>query len=202
MRVKLYVGAVAALAAAAAAVACVHVPAPGPTHVVDVVLLLALVALSEWLNVRYYHDDEVHAFNLMEGILATLIFVASGPVVVAVTAVGLALANAARGNPALKSVFNVAQWVLAAALGALLMNAIRPASAGNPLAMPELLAVMALIAGVNFVAMSGVLKLATGSAIGSPDRRQLKTVLVGHAIGNLASFVTGICLCATYVWNP
>jgi PAS domain S-box-containing protein len=201
MAVKLYVGAVAILATAAAVVAGLSVPPPMHLTVWAVVLLGVLVAMTEYLVVRYFHNNEIDALNLMEGVLGTLVFVASGAVTVLVCVAGLTLANVLRRNSPLKSVFNVAQWTLAAGTAAVLLHALRPADIRDQAGMLPLAMAILLMAVINFVAMRGVLAIATGSPTGAADTH-LRGVLMGHAITYGASVVTGICLSAAVVWSP
>src|SRR4051812_10673692 len=97
MLLKVYVGAVTALAAAVAVWAGLTVPAPYPEaqQLRDVVLPGLLVLLAERLQVRHYHaGDHIGALNLMEGILAPLVFFTSGATAALVCAVAIFIANA------------------------------------------------------------------------------------------------------------
>src|SRR5205823_2316349 len=78
MRVKVYVAAVAVLAAGTAVAAGLTVPASHHVALASALAMLALITASEYLQVRYYHHDDVDALNLMEGLIAPLAFVASG----------------------------------------------------------------------------------------------------------------------------
>src|SRR5436305_13069741 len=126
MGVKIYVGAVALVAAATGVLSSVAVSATMPPSPQALVLLVALIALTEARQVRYYHHDEVDALNLMEGMLAPLIFTASGTTTILVCAIGLVIGDAFRRNSPLKVAFNVSQWVLAASVGSLVLHELRP----------------------------------------------------------------------------
>src|SRR4051794_18138789 len=122
MAVKLYVGGLAVVAALVATLASMTVPAVHTPPPAAVVLMITLIAFTEYLQIRYYHHDEVDALNLVEGMLAPVIYTCSGTGVALITAAGLALGNILRRNDALKVVFNVSQWVLAASVGSLVLH--------------------------------------------------------------------------------
>src|SRR3954471_1889508 len=127
MAVKIYVGAVAILAAAAGVLSGMTVPTAMHPTPLALMLIIALIALSEALQVRYYHHDEVDALNLMEGMLAPLIFAASGMTTLFVCMLVLLIGDLVRRNPIVKVTFNVSQWVLAASVGSIVMHELRPA---------------------------------------------------------------------------
>ena len=81
MLLKMYVAAVAALAAAAAAVVATTTHVPQPAGVGVLVMLGGMLGLTEFLQVRQYkYRGHGASHNLIEGVLAPLIFVASGGV--------------------------------------------------------------------------------------------------------------------------
>src|SRR3954447_24517164 len=202
MAVKIYVGAVAIVAALAGVLSGLTVPTAMHPTPLALLLIIALIALSEARQVRYYHHDEVDALNLMEGMLAPLIFTAGGTTVIVVCAVGLIIGDAVRRNPFVKTAFNVSQWVLAASLGSLVLHALRPYTHGQGELLGALLLALLTMSLVNLLALSGVLTVVAGSPIGSRDRSKLGAVAIGHGVGILASLVTGICLAAAYLFTP
>ena len=202
MWLKVYVAAVAALAAAVGMFAAVVVPAPAPVNLRDVLLLGLLVLLAERLQVRQYHDgDHVGALNLMEGILAPLVFYTSGATAVIVCALAILVADAVGSNDRIKVLFNVAQWTLATAVGSLVVHALRDGGLS-----PFAIVVIAMIAMsvVNQMAVGTVLAIATG-AVTTDERPRQQALLMG-ALGRLASngaaLTTGLCLVGLYRWNP
>ncbi|MBV9293229.1 MAG: PAS domain S-box protein [Frankiales bacterium] len=202
MAVKLYVGMVAVLAVVAGVVASVTVPGAHHLPVAAALLFVVLVAASEYLQIRYYHHDEVDAINLMEGLLAPLVFVSSGLVTSLVVVGGLALANTMRRNPLTKAVFNTAQWLLAAAVASIVIHALRPGDPRSSLALTTLIIGMLVMSVINQVALSGVLTLVTGSPMGSRTAKVLDVVVFGHLVSILGALVTGVCLTAAYLWSP
>src|SRR3954465_9428355 len=215
MAVKIYVGAVAILAAAVGVLSGVTVPTAMHPTSLALVLIIALIALSEARQVRYYHHDEVDALNLMEGMLAPLIFTAGGTTTIVVCAIGLIIGDAVRRNPFVKTAFNVCQWVLAASVGSLVLHALRPYTHGPGELLGALLLALLTMSLVNLLALSGVLTVVAGSPIGSRDREKLGAapigsrdrtklgaVAIGHGVGIVASLVTGVCLTAAYLFTP
>src|SRR3954449_8175558 len=105
MAVKIYVGAVAIVAALAGVLSGMTVPTAMHPTPLALVLIIALIALSEARQVRYYHHDEVDALNLMEGMLAPLIFTAGGTTTIVVCAVRSILGDAVRLDPFVLTAF-------------------------------------------------------------------------------------------------
>jgi PAS domain S-box-containing protein len=201
MGVKLYVGAVAAVAAAVATVAAIVVPGSQHPSPVSIALMIALIWFTEFLQIRYYHHDEVDALNLMEGMLAPAMFVCSGLEVALVAAVGVGAGNLLRRNDAVKVIFNMSQWVLCACVGSLVLHSVSASAGSSPDRLGDLVLALLAAAAVNLLAMSGVLTVVAGSPIGSRDRSTGGGVAIGHLIGIGASLVSGICLTASYLWT-
>jgi PAS domain S-box-containing protein len=203
MLLKLYVAVVAALAVAISAWAAVAVPAPypGAQQLRDVVLLGLLVLLAERLQVRHYHDgDHVGALNLMEGILAPLVFLTSGATATVVCAVAIFIADAVGSNDRIKVLFNVAQWTLATAVGSLVVHALRPTRLSD---LAVIVIAMLVMSIVNQAAISTVLAIATGAATGERPRQKAFLVgVLGRLVSNGVALTTGLCLIALYRWNP
>ncbi len=154
---------VAVLAGAAAAVTMAEPQlgstAPGHRAWLALPVLAVLVGLAEFLLVRYRYGDEVDALNLVEAILAPLVFAFSGPLVVAAVAAGQIGAAAYRRNEPIKAAFNVAQWSLAAALGSLTVGLLADGSGTSWRNLAALLAGMLVIGITNQVAFSGLMTI-------------------------------------------
>jgi PAS domain S-box-containing protein len=201
MAVKVYVGAVALLAAVLGAVGADRVHAVSAPRLGFLAFFVAIVALTESLQVRYFHRDEVDALNLMEGVVAPLLFVGSGAEIALVIALGTLVAGIVGHNPLTKTVFNAAQWVCAASAGALVFHALLPANHGGGSAIGALAAGIVTMSLVNLVAITGVLSIVSGSPIGTDNARGVRGVVVGHAISMVSSLTTGIALTAAYRWS-
>jgi PAS domain S-box-containing protein len=201
MAVKLYVGAIALLAGVVACLAAVFVPAPQQVGVAAVTMMISLITVTEYLQIRYHHHDEVDALNLMEGMLAPALFVCSGTKIAIITAVGVAAGNLLRRNDAVKILFNMSQWVLCASVGSLVLHGLIPETASSADELGALTVALLAAAATNILAMSGVLTVVAGSPIGSRDRSKAGAVVIGHLVGIGASLVSGICLTSAYLWT-
>ncbi|HET7312665.1 MAG TPA: ATP-binding protein [Mycobacteriales bacterium] len=201
MAVKLYVGAIALLAGITASLAAFFVPASHHVGPESVTMMIGLIAFTEYLQIRYYHHDEVDALNLMEGMLAPVLFVSSGAGVALVTAIGVALGNLFRRNDGVKLLFNMSQWVLCASVGSLVLHALSTYASSSAQMLGALSVALLAASATNILAMSGVLTVVAGSPIGSRDRSKVGAVAIGHAIGIGASLVSGICLTSAYLWT-
>lgn len=197
MRLKAYVAAVAILAAAVAAVAAMVVPTHAGAPVYALVLMAGLIATTEAVQVRYYYRDEVHAINVMEGVLLPLVAVTSGWPLVVTCGVAVLGGDMLRRNPPLKSVFNIGQWTLAASLGSVVLHALHAGSAPSLTGLGALMLTVLVMSAVNIVAMSGVLAIAGGKGGANKGLS-----LASHAAGIVACLIVGFCLTAAYRWSP
>jgi PAS domain S-box-containing protein len=201
MLLRAYVGTVVLAATVAGVWSGLVVPAAEPQHLRDVLLLAGLVFLAERIQVRHYHDgDHVGAVNLMEGILAPLIFFTSGSTAAAVCAVALLAADIGRNQP-MKVAFNVSQWTLAVALGSLVVHALR--DGGEPSLLIAIVA-MLVMGVVNQIAITTVLAIATGVVRNgdAPRKHAFLMGMVSRLIGSAAAVATGLCLISLYRWSP
>src|SRR4051794_13895447 len=203
MLLKLYVAAVAACAVAAAAVVATTTQVPHAAGALVLVMLGLMLGLTEFLQVRQYrYRGHGASHNLIEGVLAPLIFVASGKVVVLVAALALAVADSARRAAPMKTLFNTAQWALATAAGALVLNALDPSRSHNDMGIAALCLAIVTMSVVNHVALQIVLSLAMREQGESSTRSRALSDLLGGLIANGAALVTGVALVAAYMWNP
>jgi PAS domain S-box-containing protein len=196
------VAGVVAVAGVVGAVTAINVPARGHVAPGYVVMFVALIALGECLQLRYFHHDEVDALTLVEGMFAPLIFCGSGLDTVVAVAGGLAVASLIRRNGVVKSAFNIAQWVVSASMGALAFHA---SGAGTGAASTDILALvgaMLAVGIVNQILISGVLWCSAGHPLGSNDRRVVGMVVVGRAGSFCASTIVGLMMTAAFLWVP
>jgi len=185
---------------ATVAAVTVHVattPAPW-----TVLLAGALILVAEYLQLRHYtYRGHGAGLNLMEGILAPLVYMASGAEAMAVCVVALATADIIRRLDPIKIVFNVAQWTLAAALASLVIH-----SAGNAdsrsMHVAVLVAAIAAMSLVNHVTITAVLVLAARAAGQKQSRADMTSVFYGRLMSNLASLTLGVALVAMSQWTP
>jgi PAS domain S-box-containing protein len=199
VRLKAYVVAVAVLAAAMTAVAAVLVPMRTGAPIYALVLLAGLIATTEAVQVRFYHRDEVDAINVMEGVLLPLVVVTSSWPLAITCGVAVLVGDQLRRNNALKSLFNVSQWTLAASLGSIALHTLNVQSLESPTGVGALVVTTLVMSAVNVAAMAGVFAVVSGRRGG---RAQGSLALTGHVVGILACLIIGICLTAAYRWTP
>src|SRR6478735_5539406 len=127
---RLYVVAVTAMATTLAIAVSLTVHVPHSPRPATLALMCGLLWLTEFLQVRQYHyRGHGISHNLIEGVLALAIYACSGSQVVLICLIGLVAAEALRRTGVMKTVFNVAQWLLAAMCGLLVFHALAPSDA-------------------------------------------------------------------------
>jgi PAS domain S-box-containing protein len=124
-----------------------------------------LLGIAEYLIVRLRLRNETAGINLFEAVLAPLIFAASGVGLLVAVAAGQAAAGAARRNRPIKVTFNIAQWVIAAAIGDAVYRAFGERGVLTARNAVALAVAMLTIAAVNQVLLLVVLNLAEGRGV-------------------------------------
>lgn len=199
-----YVTALAALATlAAAAVAAYHEDAPGRTHWYALPALAALIAAAEVLVVRVRYGDEIDGVNLVEAALAPLLFAFPGGAVVATVGAAQLGTALARRLPPVKAAFNVAQWSLAAAAGAAVVE--RVAAGGDGITaktVPAVLAALVAVWVVNNVAFTLVVAFAEGQRPSRTVRDLLPVILPGWVGGWFVNAMLGLLYVLAYAAHP
>jgi PAS domain S-box-containing protein len=202
MALKLYVGAVALAAIVLSVVAGLTVHVTAEPSIAILTLIAALVALTEYLQVRQYvYSAHGGAHNLMEGVLALLVYAASGAEAMVICASALFVADLVRRADRLKVLFNISQWVLAAAAGSLVLHAVSPASHSVGRGVVGIVLALVTMSLINHVALGVVLALAVRAAGQQPSRQQTLADIGNRLISNAAAFVTGLTLVAAYRWD-
>ncbi|MBV9487531.1 MAG: PAS domain S-box protein [Frankiaceae bacterium] len=202
VRTRLYVATVVALAAVVSTWAALAVPGTDAIAPGYLVVFVALIALGECLQIRYFHRQDIAANNLIEAMFAPLIFRGSGLEVVIAVGCGLLVASAVRRNGVLKSVFNIAQWVASACVGLLAFHASGAGLGSSTSDVVALVGAMLAVWLTNQMFMGGVLWCVTGHPLGSGDHGMLWMVLLGRLGGFAGSTVLGLLTTAAYVWVP
>jgi PAS domain S-box-containing protein len=165
-------------------------------------LLGGLLTLTELLQVRQYlYRANGGSHNLIEGVLAPTIYACSGAEVMVICLVALVCAELVRRAGWLKGVFNVAQWLLAAAIGAVVFHAVAGHASTNTTIVAIALTIVTMSA-VNHVLVGVVITLASRAARQPQSRGDLLSGLLGRLVANGASLITGLMLVAAYVWSP
>lgn len=173
---------------------------PGRASYIALPLLAGLVVASEYLFVRYRFRGEINALNLVEAALAPLLF-AFDPWVVMVTVAGSQMvAEALRRNEPIKAAFNIAQWTLAAGVGAAVLDAVTDAQGIALGTIGALLAAEAAVAVVNQAAFTLVLAIVNQKSPAKIVRSAM--LLPGWAIPWLLNSLIGILFVLAYHGHP
>jgi hypothetical protein len=201
---KMYVAGVAVAAAIAGTIAALVVPAAHAPAIGTLVLMTALLWLTEFLQVRQYHyRGHGISHNLIEGIFAPIIYACSGSEVVLVCVIGLLAAELLRRTGAIKTIFNVGQWAFASAVGSLVFHVLTAGSdASSSRSVAGVAVAVISMSLVNQMTLAGVLSLAVRASGEEQTRAVQLSGLVGRLISNGASLVTGLTLVAAYRWSP
>lgn len=178
-------------------VAVVAIAAASARHPVEAVspaalaFLTGLLIAAEYLFVRFRFGGEINALNLVEAVLAPLLFAFEASVVMVVVAIAQVVGGALRRNAPIKAAFNVVQWTLAAGLGALLFAGLAPSAGVSWGSIGALVASLALVGVVNQLSFTGVLSIV--------ERRPVRAVLgslvpiaPGWAAGWTINVLTGL----------
>ena len=199
-----YVVALTALAAlAAAAVTAYHDTAPGRTYWYALPALGGLIAAAEVLVVRVRYGDEIDGVNLVEAALAPLLFAFPGGAVVATVAAAQLGTALARRLPPVKAAFNVAQWSLAAAAGAAVVERVAEGGSGiTATTVPAVGAALVAVWVVNNVAFTLVVAFAEERRPSQLVRDLLPVILPGWVGGWFVNAMLGLLYVLAYAAHP
>jgi PAS domain S-box-containing protein len=179
--VPIYIASLVIVACAATAGASlIHQPADTPWATVPVFGLLLTGAA--YLILRFQFRDDVLALDLFEAVLAPALFVLPTPVLVALVATALGVANVLRRNQTVKACFNVAQWATAAAAGSAVFRALSPGTGLSSRSLADLLLAMVAVTVVNNLALSIVIRLAQHEPLRRVAANLAPTILISWLI--------------------
>jgi PAS domain S-box-containing protein len=174
-----------------------------PGNAGALLVLVGVLVAGEYLFVRFRYGGEVSTLNLVEAVLAPLLLAFPGTVVVAAVAVAQALGSMLRRNDAVKAVFNVAQWSLAAAAGAAVMV---QSDAGGLDAtardVAALVVALAVVGLVNHLAFAGVLAVVNRRSPLHILRELAPVLVVGWFVGWAVNTLVGLLFAFAYVADP
>ncbi|HEU0132516.1 MAG TPA: SpoIIE family protein phosphatase [Mycobacteriales bacterium] len=196
--------AVLAVGAALAGVAAARYDTdpPGRVHWVALPVLALLVALAEVLVVRVRYGDEVEGLNLVEAALAPMLFAfPAGPVVVAVGVAHLVTSIVRRLAP-LKTAFNVAQWALAAAAGAAVVERVAAGTGVTATTATAVVAALVAVWVVNHAAFTLVVAFAEGKRPDRLLRELVPVILPGWVGGWFVNAMLGLLYVLAYAAHP
>ena len=198
-----YVGGLGVLAAVAGvAVANYATDPPGRVHWAALPALALLIAVTEVLIIRVRYGDEVDGINLVESALAPLLFAFPGGAVVGTVALAQLCVHLAKRQQPIKTVFNVAQWALAAAAGAAVVERV---SRGNGITEANVAAVGAALVAVwlvNNTAFTFVVAAAEGRRPAALIRDLLPVILPGWVGGWFVNAILGLLYLLAYAAHP
>lgn len=200
--VAVYVGALGIAAIACGAVLARWYPATGSTTWAALPVLVALLVAAEYFFVRYHVRGHVYALNLVEAVLAPLVVGFPGLAVVVAVFLAQALAAGLRRNKPIKAAFNIAQWTLAAGVGALTFAALGD---GRQLTVQNLAALTAALAAatlVNDVAFTAVMALANGRGLRWAVRELAPIMAAAWLVSEPLNIAVGLLLAAAYSGRP
>ncbi len=164
--------------------------------------IAVLLATAAYLIVRFQYKDDADAIDLFEAILAPALFMFPGPVVVAITGVALLSANVARRNEPVKALFNAAQWMSAAGIGALVFASFRQGTTLSPRNTAALVLALVAVTLVNQVAFASVLSIVRESPLRQVLRGLAPVIMRGWIVGWAVNVAFGLLFVAAATWSP
>lgn len=199
----LYIGGVAGAAVALTAWVAVGVTPPDmATNWGALVVLVGLLVTAEYLFVRFRYGGEVSTLNLVEAVLAPMLLVFPGLVVVASVAVAQAVGSTLRRNQPVKTLFNVAQWSLAAAAGAAVVGIDSAARVDAPSRAAALIVALAVVGFVNHTAFAGVLAIVNRRSLVAVLKELAPVLVVGWFVGWGINTLVGLLFAFAYLTDP
>jgi PAS domain S-box-containing protein len=198
--VPAFVGALALAAVASTAVVAISQGADFVPHWPYALVVLGLMVQSQFMRVRYHYRGQTDDLNFFEATLAIafVAFPAAEAALLAAAATGVAVAM--QRIPPVKSVFNIAQWTLAAAAGGSVYAALHSSSPTTDLFALLVAVLTALL--INQAALAAVLYLTTGHPLGAEYGGLARRVLVGRCISVLGATSLGLLLASAYQNAP
>jgi PAS domain S-box-containing protein len=159
--------------------------------------LALLVGAAEFMQVRFRIGRQVDGSNLVEAAVAPLLVVAPTPAGVLAVLAGQVLAAAVRRNSPLKSAFNVAQWSLATAVGALVWSSSPGTDPATWQGAGTLVLAVLVVGLVNLALFSGLLLLL------GHDLRDLRPMVApGWAVGLVVNGLLGLLFAVAHEATP
>lgn len=161
-------------------------------------VLAALLVGGEYLFVRFRYGGEISTINMVEAVLAPMLFAFPAPVVVATVAVTQVVGAVLRRNASVKGAFNVAQWSLAAAVGAAVMSTADAPAAFTTARVAALIVALAVVGLVNHLSFAGVLALVNHRSPLAVARELGPVLVVGWFLGWAVNTLMGLLFALAY----
>nr|MDQ3757221.1 SpoIIE family protein phosphatase [Actinomycetota bacterium] len=191
-----------AAAAVAVALASADVAPPGRTSWPALPVLAVLLVAAEYLFVRFRYRGDINALNLVESVLAPLLFAFPGAVAVALVAAAQLVGGILRRNQPVKALFNVAQWSLATGVGAVVLALLEQGPGITAENLAAMLVVLAVIGAVNQLAFATVLGFVNNRPLPRLLREIAPVVLPGWVFGWAINSLIGLLFVLAYAAHP
>ena len=170
--------------------------AAGHGAVATLPLLVALLVAGESLLIRFRYRDQIDTVNLMEAVLAPLLFAFTGPVVVGSVFSAQLVSAVIRRNKPVKALFNITQWTLAAGVGSLI--AAHGAGRSTLGSLAFLFIALAVVGIVNQLALTGVLALVSETSPGAVVASLRSLIFPGLVVSWTANVALGLLFVFAY----
>lgn len=198
-----YIGLLSALAVAATvAVRIRGETPPGMPRNASLLVLVGLLIAAEHLFVRFRYRGEISSINLVESVLAPLLFAWPATDVVLAAAVAPLVVAVVRRNPPVKTAFNMAQWALAAAAGTALLSDLKPPPGLTGEGVLAISLALAVVGVVNHASFAGVMGIVRRQSPMTVLRDLGPTLAAGWAIGWVVNSLTGLLFVIAYAGHP
>jgi PAS domain S-box-containing protein len=198
-----YIGLLAGMATAATiAVSARGGTAPGTPRTASFVVLVGLLIAAEHLFVRFRYRGEISSINLVEAVMAPLLFAWPAADVVVAAALAPLVVAVVRRNQPVKTAFNMAQWALAAATGTALLSDLRPHAGLNGESVIAVSLALAVVGVVNHACFAGVMGVVRRQSPMAVLHDLGPTLAAGWAIGWVVNSLTGLLFVVAYAAHP
>ena len=167
-----------------------------------VVPMLALLVAGGSFAIQFRFRDEIEALDLLEAVIAPVLFAFPGLAVVAMVAVANLVSERIHKNQPVKTAFNVAQWAAAAGGAALVLSALRSGPGLTWGHVGALGAALVVLLVVNHVSFSLVIALSQGGSLRQVFAALSGVIVPGWIIAGGLNVAFGFLFVAAYQWHP
>jgi PAS domain S-box-containing protein len=176
---------VASVAIAATAVAFINLPLSPERSPAWLALIpfFALLVIAERLDVRFRSGGHVESVNLVEAVLAPLLFAFPGPAVAGLATVAWLTLGVMRRNHPIKALFNASSWALAAGCAALIFALLQPDDTLTFRSLVALLIAMIVVGVVNQALLTIAMALAQGRRATEVVQNLAPVIVPGWIVG-------------------
>jgi diguanylate cyclase (GGDEF)-like protein/PAS domain S-box-containing protein len=169
---------------------------------IDVASFLVLLSAAGFSTVEIQFRDQGDALDLFEAVLAPAIFLLPPLTVVIVVGLAKALSESLQRIQPVKTCFNVAQWMSAAAAGSFVFHLLRPSDTVGPGNLWALVVAMLAVSVVNLIALVAILVISRQQPLGAVLADLAPAIVRGSLIGWSINVAFGVIFSATAAWVP